>query len=161
MNTKVDNSIIIVIPDVRSAVNVGSMFRTADACGVSFIYLAGITPAPLDQFQRPNSDIAKSALGAEKTIPWKAVKTLRPLITKLKKDGYQIIAIEQSEPSVDYKKVRPAEKVAFIVGNEVEGVPKKILSLCDIVAEIPMKGEKESLNVSVALGVGLFRMLNI
>ena len=152
---------ILILPDIRSAVNVGSMFRTADACGVSFIYLAGITPAPLDQFQRPNSDIAKSALGAEKTIPWKAVKNIRPLVTKLKKDGYQIIAIEQSEHSVDYKKVRPAEKVAFIVGNEVEGVPEKIQNLCDVVAEIPMKGEKESLNVSVALGVALFRMLSI
>ncbi len=144
------------------------MFRTADAAGIDKIYLVGYTPAPLDRFGRKRQDIAKSALGAEEFVLWEQKKSLPALITKLKKEGYLIIAIEQAENSIDYKKVStkggPAlgwEKLAFIVGTEVSGLPKNILDKCDIVAEIPMKGKKESLNVSVALGVALFRMLNI
>ncbi len=161
MKTTDTPSRILILPDIRSAQNVGSLFRTADACGIDFIYIVGISPAPLDQFNRPNSAIAKTALGAEKTIPWKKVTVLAPLITKLKKAGVQIIAIEQSPDAIDYKKVKIKQPVAFILGNEVEGVPKNILSKVDIVAEIPMRGMKESLNVSVAAGIALFRMLSI
>ena len=152
---------ILILPDIRSAQNVGSLFRTADACGIDQIYLVGITPAPVDKFDRPNSAIAKTALGAEQTIPWNYVIGITPLITKLKKRGVQIIAIEQSDKAIDYKKVKIKKPVAFILGNEVDGLPKNVLEKVDIVAEIPMKGSKESLNVSVAGGIALFRMLNI
>ncbi len=152
---------ILILPDIRSAQNVGSLFRTADACGIECIYIVGITPAPTDQFGRFNSAIAKTALGAEKTVSWQKVATLAPLLNKLRKAGVQTIAIEQSETAIDYKKVKVQLPVAFIVGNEVDGLPKNILDKVDIVTEIPMKGSKESLNVSVAGGIALFRILNI
>ena len=161
MKSKVFPSKILVLPDIRSAQNVGSLFRTADACGIEFVYIVGITPAPLDQFNRPNSAIAKTALGAEQTIPWKKVASLSSLINTLKKQGVQTIAIEQSESAVDYKKIKVQFPAAFIMGNEVEGLPKTILNKVDTIAEIPMNGMKESLNVSVAGGIALFRMLNI
>ena len=152
---------ILILNDIRSVENVGAMFRTVDAAGIDKIYLVGYTPAPVDRFGRKRNDLAKSALGAEDFVAWEQVKTILPLIKKLKKDGFQIIAIEQDPKSVDYKKVKTKEKNAFIVGTEVTGIPKSILKHCDIIAEIPMKGKKESLNVSVSLGVALFRMLNI
>ena len=155
-----EQTIELILSDIRSTYNVGAIFRTADAVGVSKIYLVGITPAPLDRFGRVRSDIAKSALGAEQTMPWESVSTIIPLITKLKKKGFQIIAIEQSDTSVDYKKIRPSSKVAVILGNEVKGIPEKILKKCDVVAEIPMRGEKESLNVSVSSGIALFRIFD-
>jgi len=152
---------ILILENIRSAQNVGALFRTADAAGISHIYIVGYTPDPLDRFGHPRNDIAKAALGAEKTIPWKHVATISPLLKKLKKEGFQIIAIEQSENSVDYKKIKTTGKVAFILGNEVEGVSKTALKNSDIIAEIPMKGEKESLNVSVAGGIAMFRILGI
>lgn len=150
---------ILILPDIRSAVNVGAIFRTADAVGISKIYLTGYTPRPTDKFNRIQKDIAKSALGAETWIPWKYEKKITPLLSSLKKDGFTIIAIEQDKRAVDYRKIKISKKVAIIVGPEVEGLDKKILDKCDFVAEIPMKGKKESLNVSVACGVALFRML--
>lgn len=154
---------ILILLDIRSNHNVGSLFRTADACGISKIYLVGITPAPLDKFGRVVKEIAKTALGAEQSVLYEKVATFKTLVKKLKKEGFKIIAIEQSKHSVDYKKVKikKEEKVAFVLGREVEGMSQAELSVCDIVTEIPMKGEKESLNVSVAGGVALFRMLNI
>ena len=150
---------VLVLDNIRSAHNVGAIFRTADAVGISKIYLVGITPAPLDRFNRVRPDIAKAALGSELTVPWEAVKTIVPLITKLKKSGHTVVAIEQSENSIDYKKVKLGEKTAFILGTEVTGIAPAVLKRCDIVAEIPMAGMKESLNVSVAAGVALFRMM--
>jgi tRNA G18 (ribose-2'-O)-methylase SpoU len=150
---------VLVIPDIRSALNVGAIFRTADACGISKIYLTGFTPCPTDKFGRVQKDIAKSALGAETWISWEYKKTLLPLISKLKKDGYTIIALEQDENSVDYRKIKLPKKAAFILGPEVSGLSKNILDKCDHIAEIPMYGKKESLNVSVACGVALFRIL--
>jgi tRNA G18 (ribose-2'-O)-methylase SpoU len=159
-STPVSNRILILL-DIRSAQNVGSLFRTADACGIEYIYLVGITPTPTDKFGRCNSAIAKTALGAEQTIPWTSVATITPLLNTLRKAGIQTIAIEQSETAIDYKKIKIQQPVAFILGNEVDGVPKKILQKIDLVAEIPMKGMKESLNVSVAGGIALFRILNV
>ncbi len=152
---------IIILNDIRSVENVGAMFRTADAAGINKIYLTGYTPTPLDRFGRKRKDIAKSALGAEEFVEWEQVKNTSTLITKLKKEGFQIIAIEQDAKSIDYKKVKLKNKNAFIVGTEVTGIPKNILKKCDVIAEIPMRGKKESLNVSVALGIVLFRILNI
>lgn len=150
---------ILVLHDIRSAQNVGSLFRTADAAGISKIYLSLITPSPIDRFGRDRSDITKTALGAEKTIPWEQYQDIEVVIDKYKKQGYQIIAIEQSENSVDYKTIEAKEKIVCILGNEVEGLSKEVLGIVDTVAEIPMSGEKESLNVAVAGGIVLFRML--
>jgi|SRR5579872_1327020 len=151
----------IILHDIRSTHNVGSMFRTADAAGVSTIYVTGYTPAPVDQFGRKRKDIAKTALGAEESVPWEKVSNISQLMSRLKKDGFQITAVEQSKRSVDYKKVKLHKKSVLIVGNEVSGISTKILNNCDVVAEIPMRGIKESLNVSVAFGVALFRFLDM
>ncbi len=151
----------VLLHDIRSTHNVGSMFRTSDAAGISKIYLSGFSPTPLDRFKRPRKDIAKVALGAEKTIPWEEVVSPIELIKKLKKEGFEIVGLEQSPKSVDYKKVKIKKPTLFVVGSEVTGVDSKILSLCDKIVEIPMLGDKESLNVSVAFGIALFRIIGI
>ena len=152
---------IVILHNIRSVENVGAMFRTADAAGVSKIYLCGITPAPFDRFGRKRKDLAKSALGAEEFVKWEQVRSISPLLTKLKKQGFQIIGVEQDEKSIDYRKIKPKAKNVFIMGAEVEGIPKNILKKCDVIAEIPMHGKKESLNVSVAFGIVLFRICNL
>jgi tRNA G18 (ribose-2'-O)-methylase SpoU len=152
---------ILILPDIRSAQNVGAIFRTAEAAGISKIFLTGVSPCPVDRFNRIRKDVAKSALGAELTVQWEYKKDLNNLLNKLKKEKFKIIAIEQDKKSVDYKKVKLSGKNAFIVGTEVTGLPKSILKKCDVIAEIPMLGKKESLNVSVATGIALFRILNI
>ncbi len=151
--------LILVLPNIRSAINVGAIFRTADAVGISKIYLTGYTPRPNDKFGRIQKDIAKSALGAETWIPWEYKKSLSLLINQLKKEGYLIVAIEQDKKATDYRKIKIKNKTTFILGPEVSGLDKNILKKCDLVAEIPMKGQKESLNVSVACGVSLFRII--
>jgi tRNA G18 (ribose-2'-O)-methylase SpoU len=125
--------------------------------------LTGYTPTPLDRFGRKRKDLAKSALGAEEFVSWEQKKMIFPLLLKLKKDNFQIIGIEQDKKSIDYKTLRLSrgQAHAFIVGAEVSGIPKNILEKCDIITEIPMRGKKESLNVSVACGIVLFRILNL
>ncbi|MFA7421982.1 MAG: TrmH family RNA methyltransferase [Melioribacteraceae bacterium] len=152
--------IILILHDIRSVENVGAIFRTADAIGVSKIIISGYTPAPIDRFGRERGDLKKTALGAEKTIPWEQVKNINTKIKNLKKEGFDIIALEQNPKSLDYKKYKPKEKTAVIVGSEVLGVSEKNLSLCDYILEIPMNGEKESLNVSVATGILLYRLFD-
>ncbi len=161
MTKKKQREVAVLLHDIRSTYNVGSIFRTSDALGVNKIYLSGYTPTPIDKYGRARKDIGKVALGAEKTIVWEYEEDPRKIIKNLKKEGFQIVCVEQDEKSVDYKKLKVKEKVLFVMGNEVLGVDKKILELCDDVVEIPMKGEKESLNVSVAYGVALFRILGI
>ena len=152
-------SSVLILPDIRSAINVGAIFRTADAVGINKIYLVGCTPRPTDQYGRIQKDITKSALGAETWIQWEYIEKILPLIKKLKKDGYEIVALEQDKNSIDYRKYKKPNKLAFILGSEVKGLDKKILKNCDKIVEIPMYGKKESLNVSVACGVSLFRIL--
>jgi len=151
---------VLVLHNIRSIHNVGSIFRTADAAGVSRIILSGYTPTPLDRFNDPRKDFIKVSLGAEKSVPWSTVKTLRPTLTRLKKDGYTILALEQSSvstPLFSYKSKKD-ERAVLIVGNEVRGIAKGTLALADHIVEIPMRGKKESLNVSVAAGVALFAL---
>ncbi len=150
---------VLVLHNVRSAHNVGSIFRTADAAGVSRIFLTGYTPAPVDRFSRPQRDIAKTALGAESAVPWEKRASLSTLVASLKKKDFSIIALEQGPYAVDYRVFRPHFPVALILGNEVRGIDARTLRRCDAVVEIPMRGTKESLNVSVAAGVLLFRVL--
>lgn len=153
---------VVILHNIRSTHNVGSIFRTADAAGVNKVYLTGYTPAPEDRFGRKRMDVHKTALGAEDSVPWQQVKIVGNLIERLKKEGFFIVAVEQSPESVDYKSISLPKKtpIAFIFGNEIRGVSPQILKKCDVVAEIQMKGEKESLNVSVSAGIVLFRMLD-
>lgn len=149
---------ILILDNVRSTHNVGSIFRTADAAGISKIYLVGTTPDPLDRFGRVQTDIAKTALGAEKTISWEHADNTLEILNKY--PNHFKIALEQSENSMDYKDIKTKDKNIIILGAEVTGLPKDIIDKCDVIAEIPMAGGKESLNVSVATGVFLFRFLN-
>jgi len=139
--------------------NVGSIFRTADCLGVSKIILVGTTPAPIDRFGRKRKDFIKVSLGAEEFVSWKYTKEARVTIDELKKEGYKIIALEQTKNSKDLKTYKIANKFALILGNEVEGVSKQTLKLADEVLEISMKGKKESMNVSVSAGIALFNLL--
>ena len=151
----------IILHNIRSAQNVGSIFRTADACGISKIFLSGYTPKPIDRFGREVKAISKTALGAEKNIEWEYFLRPNQIINKLKKEGVKIIGIEQDKKSIDYKKIKIKKPAAFMVGNEVRGISKQLLNQCDQIAEIPMNGKKESLNVSVTVGIALFRILNV
>lgn len=153
--------ICILLHDIRSVHNVGSIFRTSDALGISKLFLTGHTPTPLDRFGNCRKDLAKVALGAEKTVPWEYSDDVVQLVATMKKKGIAVVAIEQSEQAVDYKKVRCEQDTLFVFGNEVEGVAPELLALADTIAEIPMNGTKESLNVSVSFGVAMFRILNI
>lgn len=140
--------------------NVGSIFRTADAAGVEKLYLAGITPEPVDRFGRIRPQLAKVSLGAEKYVKWEKVKSASKLIDKLKKQGYEILAIEQSKKSIPYYKWKVKREkgkgIALVFGNEVRGLSPSILKKADKILEIPMRGQKESLNVAVAAGIVLF-----
>ncbi len=154
--------IVLILPNIRSLYNVGSFFRTADAFGVEKIYLTGYTGTPKSL---SGHKIAKTSLGAEKWIPWEYRRTAVPLIKELKKDGWQIVALEQAKDSISLTKLFTASRtslkqVALVVGNEVKGLSQSILKNSDIIIEIPMSGKKESLNVSVAGGIALYEIRN-
>ena len=165
---------IIILHNIRSVHNVGSIFRTTDAAGVSKIILSGYTPAPIDRFANPRKDFAKVSLGAEKTVVWEQTKTLGAAIKKLKKENYFVVAVEQDKRATSLFDFKPPKnkKLALVFGNEVRGLSKSALNLCDAIVEIPMRGSmvrqdhhprqtrrgKESLNVSVAAGVAMFTL---
>ncbi len=148
-------SLCLILPNIRSGHNVGAMFRTADACGFDKIYLVGYTPVP------PHKQIDKVSLGAEKTVPWEHAKSLARVILKLRKAGYTIVSLEKTTESRELStltKKALGSKIALIVGNEVEGIDKKIIKKSDIVTHIPMRGMKESLNVSIAAGIAMYEI---
>ncbi|MDB5225625.1 MAG: tRNA/rRNA methyltransferase SpoU [Candidatus Adlerbacteria bacterium] len=152
---------VLVLHNIRSAHNVGSMFRTADGAGIGRIILSGYTPGPVDPHGKVRKDFIKVSLGAETFVPWDRSKQLSPALKKLKAEGYTIVAVEQTENSIsvfDYKN-KPYEKLAIVMGNEVRGINKQSLKHCDLAVEIPMRGKKESLNVGVACGIALFTLL--
>lgn len=151
--------VVVLLDSIRSAHNVGSIFRTADGAGVSKIYLCGYTPAPVDRFGRVQKEIAKTSLGASETVAWEQVDdaAVSAVITRLKSEGYEVVAVEQTPTAVALHDYIPHKKVAYIFGNEIDGVSKQLLDLADRVVELPMHGIKESLNVSVTAGVVLFR----
>ena len=151
---------ILILHDIRSVYNVGALFRTADAVGITKIVLSGYSPTPIDRFGRARSDFAKCALGSEKTVSWEYVKTPYTKIKKLKAESFVVVGLEQDARSIDYKKIKKTGKMVFVLGTETTGISQKLLSLCDTVAEIPMKGMKESLNVSVAGGILLYSVLD-
>ncbi len=153
--TKTRKKVYLILDNIRSAHNVGSIFRTADAAGVDTIYLCGYTPRP-DR----NDKIAKTALGAERTVPWEHHQHTWRLIETLKSNRIHVVALEQdsgAENIFDFKAEFP---LALIIGNEVAGISKKILNRAEKIIAIPMYGTKESLNVSVAVGIGLYALLD-
>jgi 23S rRNA (guanosine2251-2'-O)-methyltransferase len=152
---------VLILDNIRSILNVGAIFRTADAFGISKIYLCGITPSPVDRFGRKRNDLHKTALGAEESVLWEENNSTFDVAQNLKKEGYKIISLEQSENSKDYKEINISEKTAVVLGSETEGVSEDVLKISDAVAEIKMLGSKESLNVSVSAGILLSRILNI
>lgn len=149
---------IVILDNLRSVENVGSIFRTADGFGVSKIILVGTTPTPLDRFGRARKDFVKVSLGAEKSVNWSYEKEIISPIKNFKKEGYQIIALEQIANAERIAGFKSDLKFVLIVGGEVEGVSREALDLADRVVEISMMGSKESLNVSVATGVALFQL---
>jgi tRNA G18 (ribose-2'-O)-methylase SpoU len=153
---------VVILDNIRSLHNVGSIFRTADAVGVEKLYLCGITPAPRDRFGEVPLPLAKVALGAEKTVAWEKAASTSRLITKLKKEGFKILALELDAAAVPYYALSTTDhslkKIALVLGAEVEGVSPAILKKCDTIIEIPMQGIKESLNVGVAFGIAAYHL---
>ncbi len=146
----------VLLHNIRSAHNVGSIFRTADAAGVSHIYITGYTPTPVDRFKRPQKEIAKTALGAETFLTWEYGKTPAPIIKRLRAEGFQIIGVEQDPRSRDYRVFNTEKPTVFIFGNEVRGLSRALRTACDELLQIPMFGKKESLNVATTVGIILF-----
>lgn len=146
------NPIVVILDDIRSLNNIGSFFRTADAFNIEKIYLCGITACP------PHKDIHKTALGATETIEWEYKSNIVELCAELRKDGYTICSIEQTEETVFLQNIHEleAEKFALVFGNEVNGVNQEVVNLSDKVIEIPQFGTKHSLNVSVCAGIVLW-----
>lgn len=140
----------LILQNIRSLFNVGALFRCADAFGVEKIFLCGYTGYP------PRSQISKTALGAENTVPWERLWQTHLLVKKLKKQGVRIVALELTKDAKSLSNFKPKFPLALIVGNEVKGVTKNLLKLCDDNIYIPMHGAKESLNVAVAGGVALY-----
>ena len=147
----------VILHEVRSSHNVGAIFRTCDGAGVAKIFLTGYTPAPIDRFGRPVPEIVKTSLGASNMVPWEQSADIVAIIKNLQAAGVQVVAVEQSVQSVTLGDFVPHENIAYIFGNEVTGVLAEILALCDAVVEIPLLGQKESLNVSVTAGIILFQ----
>lgn len=156
--------IILIAHNLRSCHNVGSLLRTAEGLGVQKVIVSGYTPYPPHDNDRrlPHEadkiarQISKTALGAEDLVKWEHHVELLPVLAKLKKDGYIVAAIEQTEDARDLPKYHPPHKIALVVGREVEGIEPEILAACDLSLEIPMFGKKESYNVVQAAAMALY-----
>ncbi len=165
------NEVVLIIHNVRSAHNVGALFRTADGAGVTKIFLTGYTPRPHSPDKRisdrryryisltkAEKELAKTALGAEKSMVWARAVSLKKILALLREEKYTVVGLEQSSKSMDYRKYVPSSGVALIVGNEVRGLDTRVLRECDATLEIPMRGQKNSLNVAVAAGIALYEI---
>lgn len=160
--------VIIICHNLRSTHNVGSILRSCDGFGATKVFFTGYTPFPFDSndtsrlphiAQKLDKQISKTALGAEKTVPWERSQELEPVLQSLQSDGYTIVALEQAPTSIPLNAYDALDKLALIVGREVEGVEPEVLALCDDIVEIPMVGKKESFNVSVAAAIALYQLL--
>ncbi|PIQ76469.1 RNA methyltransferase [Candidatus Peregrinibacteria bacterium CG10_big_fil_rev_8_21_14_0_10_49_24] len=149
-----ERRIVLLAHNIRSLWNVGSFFRTADAFSVEKIFLTGYTGTP------PRREISKTALGADEWVPWEFQKDPVSVINSLREEGYSIVALEQTEKATDVTVYQGKEKICLLVGHEVTGVPKELLTFSDDHIHIPMCGKKESLNVSVAAGIALHCLTN-
>jgi tRNA G18 (ribose-2'-O)-methylase SpoU len=147
----------VLLHNIRSVYNVGSIFRTADAAGFDHVYISGYTPTPIDRFGRARNDLSKVALGSEKTVPWSSFTTIDEALEKLKQQNAHLLAVEQSDTSFDYRALKDnksiKDEVVIIMGEETRGIELDVLNRVDATVEIPMRGDKESLNVSVAFGI--------
>ncbi|MEI6456511.1 MAG: RNA methyltransferase [bacterium] len=150
------NRVIIVLDNIRSQNNVGSVFRTADAFLAEAVYLCGITATP------PHREIHKTALGATESVNWRYFEETREALTELRTNGYYIIAVEQTDKSIPLNEFLHPEgkKLALLFGNEVNGIEEELLELADLSIEIPQLGTKHSINISVAVGIVLWDLLN-
>ncbi|MEZ5104380.1 MAG: RNA methyltransferase [Draconibacterium sp.] len=151
--------LVVILDNIRSCNNIGSVFRTSDALLIEKIYLCGITATP------PNTDIHKTALDAEKSVEWKYFEKTEDAVKELQNSGYKVFAIEQVENSIMLPEFKPAadEKTAIVFGNEVKGVQQKVVNLCNGSIEIPQFGTKHSFNISVSAGIvlwDLFQKIN-
>lgn len=157
--------IVVIAHNIRSTHNIGSLFRTAEGCGVQRIILSGYTPYPSLEHdtrlphihEKLTRDIHKTALGAEELVRFERYDT--PPIESLKHHGYTIVALEQAANSQPLSHYQPSNKVALLIGEEVHGINPELLAQCDTVVEIQMRGKKESFNVSVAVGMALYELL--
>ena len=150
------SGLALVLDNIRSAHNVGSAFRSADAFGVDKVFLCGISAAP------PSPEIHKTALGAEDSVPWEYCANTMDAVRRLKEEGYTVLSVEQTEHSLklgrDFRRTR-GQKLALVFGNEVDGVRQDVVDESDAALEIPQSGTKHSLNVSVAVGVVLWELV--
>lgn len=149
-----DRSLRLLAHNIRSLWNVGSFFRTCDAFRVERLYLTGYTGTP------PRKEIAKTALGADETIPWEHADDPLAVLRRLREEGWQLLALERAEGAVALGSVPVGGKVCLVVGHELSGVPAEQRTLCDATVMIPMLGMKESLNVAVAAGIALYVLRN-
>jgi len=143
----------LILPDIRSAMNIGAIFRTADAVGAEKIYLSGYSATPM------HPKVVKTAIGSEETVPWEYINNTNDLIQKKKEQGYQIIGLEYNPKAKKIWETDFMFPVALIVGNEIHGIPEDQLELCDKIVYIPMLGKKESLNVATATGIAVYKIL--
>jgi 23S rRNA (guanosine2251-2'-O)-methyltransferase len=146
--------LVVILDNIRSCNNIGSVFRTSDALLIEKVYLCGITATP------PNAEIHKTALDAEKSVEWEYFEKTEDAVIELQNKGYKVYAIEQVENSISLPDFFPAvgEKVAVVFGNEVKGVQQKVVNICDGSIEIPQFGTKHSFNVSVSAGIVLWEI---
>lgn len=163
-NTKMKNrQLFLILHNIRSAHNVGAIFRSADGAGVDKIYLSGYTPLPADKNKlyktQAEKMLEKTALGAELSVAWEYCENLNALLEKLKQESCTIIALEKTPTACEINEYKPTFPAVLILGNEVEGVTQDVLEKCDAVVSLPMRGIKESLNVSVAAGIAMYNLL--
>ncbi len=151
----VKTPLTVVLDNVRSCNNIGSVFRTSDALLIENIMLCGITATP------PNKDIHKTALDAEKSVPWEYFEETEAAVKKLKESGYRVFAVEQVVNSISLPDFNPEkdQKLALVFGNEVKGVQQSVVDLCDGAIEIPQYGTKHSFNISVSAGIVLWDLV--
>lgn len=151
--SKVDKfPMVVVLDNIRSMNNVGSVFRTSDCFRIEKLLLCGITATP------PHREIRKTAIGAEETVEWEYFEHTRDAIQQLKVEGYKIIAIEQTENSIGLSQFTPEKKTVVVFGNEVDGVSDEVIAMCDTVVEIPQFGTKHSFNIAVSAGIVIWEL---
>lgn len=158
--------LVLIAHDIRSCHNIGSLLRTAEGLGVHKVYLTGYTPYPLHSSdtrlphiaQKMQKQIAKTALGAEELVDWQHSESVTDVISYLKREGYTVVGLEQSSHAIPLPSYEPPEKTALLLGREVEGIAKEMLSLCDQIIEIPMSGKKESFNVVQAAAMAMYHI---
>ncbi len=157
-------SIVLVVYNVRSAHNVGSMLRTADGLGISEVYLSGYTPYPHAEADtrlphlaaKTSRQISKTALGAENSVIWHYQPDIKKTLDELQAQNYKLVGLEQTDKAIDLRKLKPVSKIALIVGSEVGGLPQAVLDICDRHVHIPMSGQKESFNVAIVAAIALY-----